>query len=108
MSLINLRYNGFNTVVATTNFDSFSIDTNKYYIIELERNRLVASLTIYDYITKESVSVSYKFSNGFFFDELYVIGKVSGGNVVIKEFNVNIMLNIHVLRIFSTQIFCWC
>ena len=86
-------YNGFTTSVATKDISSFTISTDDWYIVEVERKNLVASLRIRNFITGDEVSLDYEFPNGFFFDELYTLGKASGGDVVIKEFNVSMMLN---------------
>lgn len=75
----------------TKDISGFTIDTDKWYMVRVERHNLVATVSIQDYITGESVSMNYTFLNGFFFEELYTIAKVSGGNITIKDFDVSIM-----------------
>ena len=69
----------------------FTIDTSKWYVVKIERNRLTASVTITDHITGENVELKYTFENGFFFDELCSFALVSGGNITFTEFDVSIM-----------------
>lgn len=69
----------------------FTISTDKWYMVKVERNRLNAIISITDHITGESVELNYTFTDGFFFDELYTFALVSGGNVVIADFDVSIM-----------------
>ena len=86
-----LIYSGFATKVKNVSIEDFEISQDKWYLLEVERFGLNAIVRIKDFITGDSREVVYKFDNGFFFDETYVLGVASGGNVSIKEVNVNIM-----------------
>lgn len=82
-------YNGFTSVYATGDI-TMDIDSSKYYYIELERYKQFAFLSVIDYMTGDKNTVSYEFTNGFFMGEQYVLGVMSGGMVIIKEFNISI------------------
>ena len=84
-------YSGFTTKVKNISIEDFEISQDKWYLLEVERFGLNAIVRIKDFITGDFREVVYKFNDGFFFDETYVLGVVSGGNVSIKEVNVNIM-----------------
>ena len=84
-------YSGFVTKVKNVSIEDFEISQDKWYLLEVERFGFNAIVRIKDFITGDFREVVYNFNDGFFFDETYVLGVASGGNVSIKEVNVNIM-----------------